>query len=84
MKNEMHRSRDDRRRRQLVGKIEQILPRSLFRVALERGGIVLGHVALSERNVMGRIVEGDSVVVELSEYDNRRGRIVSHRPSSPR
>ncbi len=71
-------------RRQHAGKVEKVLPRSLYRVQLESGGVVLGHVALSERIAIGRIVEGDGVTIELSEYDTKRGRIIAHRPSSPR
>ncbi len=70
--------------RQLLGKVLEVLPRSLFRVEADNGRLVLSHVALSVRNTVGRILEGDIVTVELSEYDPKRGRIVQHRPSSPR
>lgn len=70
--------------RQLNGKIQQVLPRSLYRVVKEDGGLVLCHVSLSVRTLVGRLLEGDEVLVELSEYDPKRGRIIEHRPSSPR
>ncbi len=70
--------------RQLVGKVLEVLPRSLYRVETGEGRLVLSHVSLSVRSTVGRILEGDTVTVELSEYDPKRGRIVQHRPSAPR
>lgn len=80
----MRDSRDRLGGRQLVGKVLEVLPRSLFRVETDEGRLVLSHVALSVRSTLGRILEGDTVIVELSEYDPKRGRIVQHRPSAPR
>ena len=77
-------SSDRKKRRQLVAKVVEVLPRSLFRVKTEDGREVLGHVAITVRNTIGRVLEGDRVIVELSEYDPKRGRIIEHRPSSPR
>lgn len=70
--------------RRLLGKVLEVLPRSLFRVETDDGRLVLSHVALSVRSAVGRILEGDLVTVELSEYDPKRGRIVQHRPGAPR
>ncbi len=80
----MRESHDRVSGRQLLGKVLEVLPRSLFRVETDDGRLVLGHVALSVRSTVGRILEGDLVTIELSEYDPKRGRIVQHRPSSPR
>lgn len=80
----MRESRDRASGRLLAGKVLEVLPRSLFRVETDEGRLVLSHVALSVRSTMGRILEGDIVSVELSEYDPKRGRIVQHRPSAPR
>ncbi|HIB63990.1 MAG TPA: translation initiation factor IF-1 [Phycisphaerales bacterium] len=77
-------SKDAKNRRQLVAKVVEVLPRSLFRVRTEDERDVLCHVALPVRNTIGRVLEGDRVTVELSEYDPKRGRIIEHRPSSPR
>lgn len=77
-------SSDRKKRRQLVAKVLEVLPRSLFRVSIEDGRDVLCHIALPVRNTIGRVLEGDKVTVELSEYDPKRGRIIEHRPSSPR
>ena len=77
-------STDRKKRRQLEAKIIEVLPRSLFKVKIEDGREVLCHVALPVRNTLGRVLEGDRVIVELSEYDPKRGRIVEHRSSSPR
>lgn len=77
-------SKDAKKRRQLVAKVVEVLPRSLFKVRTEDECDVLCHVALPVRNTIGRVLEGDKVTVELSEYDPKRGRIIEHRPSSPR
>jgi translation initiation factor IF-1 len=77
-------SSDKKKRRQLVAKVIEVLPRSLFRVKTEDGRDVLCHVALPVRNTVSRVLEGDKVTVELSEYGPKRGRIIEHRPSSPR
>ena len=77
-------SRDKKKRRQLTAIVIEVLPRSLFRVRIEDKRDVLCHVALPVRNTIGRVLEGDQVTVALSEYDPKRGRIIEHRPSSPR
>jgi translation initiation factor IF-1 len=77
-------SSDKKKRRQLAAKVLEVLPRSLFKVKTEDGREVLCHVTLTVRNTIGRVLENDSVIVELSEYDPKRGRITEHRPSSPR
>lgn len=77
-------SRDRKKRRQLKAIVVEVLPRSLFRVRIEDQREVLCHVALPVRNTIGRVLEGDQVTVELSEYDPKRGRIIEHKPSSPR
>ena len=77
-------SSDKKKRRQLAASVIEVLPRSLFKVATEDGRDVLCHIALTVRNTVSRVLEGDRVTVELSEYDPKRGRIIEHRPSSPR
>ncbi len=57
------------------GKIIEALPNAMFRVELENGHVVLGHVSGKMRMHFIRILPGDKVKLELSPYDLTRGRI---------
>jgi len=54
----------------------EALPNAVFKVALENGHEVLAHVSGKMRMHFIRILPGDTVTVELSPYDLKRGRIV--------
>ena len=60
---------------ELEGEVTEALPNALFRVKLETGQLVLGHVSGKIRKHWIRILPGDRVKVELSPYDLTRGRI---------
>lgn len=57
------------------GLITEVLPNGHFRVGLENGHTVLGHLSGKMRKNYIRITLGDRVTVELSPYDLDRGRI---------
>ena len=61
---------------QMQGEILENLPNATFRVKLENGHLVLGHISGKMRMHYIRILPDDRVVVELSPYDLTRGRIV--------
>jgi translation initiation factor IF-1 len=61
---------------ELEGEVVEALPNAMFRVELDNGHTVLGHVAGKMRRFRIRILPGDRVRVELSPYDLDRGRIV--------
>jgi translation initiation factor IF-1 len=61
---------------QMQGEIVETLPNATFRVKLENGYIVLGHISGKMRMHYIRILPGDKVTVELTPYDLTRGRIV--------
>ena len=61
---------------QMQGEIVENLPNATFRVKLENGHVVLGHISGKMRMHYIRILPDDKVVVELSPYDLTRGRIV--------
>ena len=61
---------------QMQGEIEESLPNATFRIKLENGYVVLGHISGKMRKNFIRILPGDRVAVELSPYDLTRGRIV--------
>jgi translation initiation factor IF-1 len=47
----------------------------MFRIDLENGHRILGHISGKMRKHYIRILPGDRVTVELSPYDLTRGRI---------
>src|SRR3954463_13158925 len=57
------------------GEITEALPNLMFRVKLDNGHEVLGHLAGKMRRFRIRVLPGDRVRVELSPYDLTRGRI---------
>lgn len=61
---------------EVKGEIKEALPNAMFKVELENGHEVLGHISGKMRKHYIRILPGDKVKVELSPYDLTRGRIV--------
>src|SRR6201995_293856 len=61
---------------QMQGEILENLPNATFRVKLENGHVVLGHISGKMRMHYIRILPGDKVTVELTPYDLSRARIV--------
>jgi translation initiation factor IF-1 len=57
------------------GTIVEALPNTMFRIDLENGHRILGHISGKMRKHYIRILPGDKVTVELSAYDLSRGRI---------
>ncbi|WP_457570808.1 translation initiation factor IF-1 [Desulfovulcanus sp.] len=60
---------------EVEGIVEEALPNAMFRVRLDNGHVVLGHISGKMRKYYIRILPGDRVKVELSPYDLTRGRI---------
>ena len=60
----------------LDGKVEEVLPNAMFRVRLEQGSTVLGHISGKMRQNRITILQGDRVRVEMSPYDLTKCRIV--------
>jgi translation initiation factor IF-1 len=60
---------------ELEGKIVESLPNALFRVQLESGQVVLGHLSGKMRVNMIRVLPGDKVLLEMTPYDLSKGRI---------
>jgi len=58
------------------GEVLEALPSTNFRVRLDDEREVLAHLAGKMRMHRIKILMGDRVVVELSPYDEKRGRIV--------
>lgn len=60
---------------EVEGTVLESLPNAMFRVDLGTGHEVLAHISGKMRMHFIRILPGDRVLVELSEYDLTRGRI---------
>ncbi len=60
----------------MEGSVLESLPNTTFRVKLENGHIVLGHISGKMRKNYIRILPGDRVSVEMTPYDLSKARIV--------
>ena len=56
--------------------VTEALPNLMFRVKLDNGHEVLGHLAGKMRRFRIRTLAGDRVQVEMSPYDLEKGRLV--------
>ena len=58
------------------GKVTELLPNAMFRVKLENDHVIIAHTAGKLRKNRIRVLQGDSVTVEVSPYDITKGRII--------
>jgi len=58
------------------GTVLEALPSTHFRVRLDDGNEIIAHLAGKLRIYRIKILAGDRVTVEMSQYDDKRGRIV--------
>ncbi len=58
------------------GVVLENLPGTLFKIKLDEGQEILGHLSGRMRINYIRILPGDKVRVEMSPYDATKGRIV--------
>ena len=61
---------------QMQGEVLETLPNATFRVKLENGHVVLGHISGKTRMHYIKILPGDKVTVDLTPYDLSRARII--------
>jgi translation initiation factor IF-1 len=57
------------------GVVKEVLPATMYRVALPNGHVILSHISGKMRKHFIRITAGDKVRVEMSTYDMTKGRI---------
>jgi translation initiation factor IF-1 len=57
------------------GIVTEALPNASFRVRLEDGREILGYLAGKMRMYRIKVLVGDKVTVEMSPYDETKGRI---------
>jgi translation initiation factor IF-1 len=60
---------------ELEGKVIESLPNAVFRVQLDSGQTLLGHLAGKMRIHRIRVLPGDKVLMEVTPYDLSKGRI---------
>lgn len=60
---------------EMEGVVTETFPNAVFQVQLSNGHKVLAHISGKLRMNYIRILPGDKVTVELSQYDLTRGRI---------
>jgi translation initiation factor IF-1 len=58
------------------GLVTELLPNAMFRVKLENNHEVLAHTAGKMRKNRIRVLAGDEVMVEVTQYDLTKGRII--------
>jgi translation initiation factor IF-1 len=61
---------------QVDGSVTQALPNTMFRVTLSDGRTILATLKGKMRRAYIRIFPGDRVKIEMTPYDEERGRIV--------
>ncbi len=59
-----------------TGTVLEALPNAQFKVELEDGREIIAHLSGKMRMYKIRVLPGDEVTVEMSEYDKEKGRIV--------
>ncbi len=60
---------------ELEGKVIENLPNAIFRIQLDSGQTVTGHLSGKMRVNMIRVLPGDRVILEMTPYDLTKGRI---------
>lgn len=60
---------------EVEGAVSELLPNAMFRVLLDNGHEILAHSAGKLRKRHIRILVGDRVAIEMTPYDNTKGRI---------
>ena len=60
---------------EMEGMVNEVLPDTRFRVALDNGHVIIAYVAGKMRRHHIRILAGDKVSIELTPYDLSKGRI---------
>lgn len=61
---------------ELEGKVTECLPNALFRVQLDSGQEIMGHLSGKMRVNMIKVLVSDRVIVAVTPYDLTKGRII--------
>ena len=69
---------------EMAGVVNEVLPDTRFRVALDNGHVIIAYIAGKMRKHRIRIIAGDKVNIELTPYDLSKGRITfRHKDERP-
>lgn len=60
---------------EVTGTVTEALPNAMFKIEIENGHEILGHISGKMRKNYIRILPGDKVTVEMTPYDLEKGRI---------
>lgn len=60
----------------ITGTVNEVLPNAMFRIELENKHQIIAYLGGKMRKHGIRIIQGDSVEIEMSPYDLARGRVV--------
>lgn len=58
------------------GQVVELLPAAMFKIRLEDGHEIIGHLSGKMRLNSIRLLPGDEVKVEMTPYDLTKGRVV--------
>lgn len=61
---------------ELKGEVLELMPAANFKIKLENGHEILGHLSGKMRMNKIRLLPGDKVKVQMSPYDLSKGRVV--------
>lgn len=61
---------------EVEGVVEELLPAASFRIKLDNGHEILGHLSGRMRMFKIKLLPGDRVKLEMTPYDLTKGRIV--------
>ncbi len=62
---------------ELEGEVIEALPNALFKIRLDSGQEIIGHLSGKMRIHYIKVVVGDRVKVQMTPYDLTKGRIVA-------
>ncbi|MFA5413371.1 MAG: translation initiation factor IF-1 [Patescibacteria group bacterium] len=61
---------------EVTGQVLELLPAATFKIKLEDGHVIMGHLSGKMRLNKIRLLPGDKVKVEMTPYDLTKGRVV--------
>lgn len=68
--------KEDKKFFRKTGTVTETLPSAFFRVKIDGGEEIIAHLAGKLRIHRIKILAGDRVTVEMSPYDEKKGRII--------
>ncbi len=76
VKDSLPNGQDSKKVIKLEGRVIEALPNAFFKVVLEDGKELMGFLSGKMRLNRIKILPGDKVTLEMSPYDDKKGRIV--------